>query len=360
MWRCVCVVSPARQDSLSAKLAVSALSLLVGFAICEAITRIVVGAPLIQRLPLMEVRANPSRGWEMVPGQTHYTHHHQVRVNALGLRGPEVERKRDGEIRVLALGDSMAYGQGVADDETLPHYLRIVLQKRDPLRRAWTVINAGHRGYNTTQELALLKELGELLQPDIVVVLWYWNDLHEVDIDTLYRSLIGRVTLDTDGQIEGWGWERVKWEAFQLLRRSALIMWVHDTLRDTHTQPMDVAVVEDGIARLGHHLDRLIEIVGSWQFRPLFVVVPDANALVGSHESEAIDARAMRMALERGIPSVRPIEPLVRLYKRTGQLPLVPYDGHYSAEANREMAEIIAEVILREVRVPSANSASLW
>jgi GDSL-like Lipase/Acylhydrolase family len=329
------------------KLVLVALSLMVGLTICEAIIRIFVGVPLVQRLPVMEIRANPNRGWGMVPGQTHYTHHYEVRVNSFGLRGPEFEPRRDGEIRVLALGDSMTYGQGVADDETLPHYLETILQKRDPLRRPWTVVNAGHRGYNTSQEIALLMEFGEVLKPDVVVVLWYWNDLHEFDIDALYRSLKGRVTLDTSGQIKGWGWERVKWEGLQLLRRSALIMYVHDALRDIRTKPMEVVFVEEGFEQLGRHLDRLVEIAGNWQFRPVFAVVPDPNVLVGSHESEAIDERAMRLASERNIPTVRLIEPLAALYKRTRQLPLVPFDGHYSAEANLGMAEVIADVLLR-------------
>src|SRR5215468_4839346 len=47
-----------------------------------------------------------------------------VRVNHLGLRGPEVEsRPRPGVHRVLVLGDSVVFGAGVAEDEALPAVL---------------------------------------------------------------------------------------------------------------------------------------------------------------------------------------------------------------------------------------------
>jgi hypothetical protein len=74
--------------------------------VAESAVRLVVGAPLAERLPVMMVRANPQRGWEMVPGE-HYTYQHRVRVNSLGLRGPELGTKALGERRILFLGDSL-------------------------------------------------------------------------------------------------------------------------------------------------------------------------------------------------------------------------------------------------------------
>ena len=343
-------VNPATKDPLWVKLVIVALSVFVGLVLCEAAIRLVAGSPLAQRLPVLEIRANPHRGYEMVPGQTHYMYHHEVHVNALGLRGPEVEPKRDGETRILALGDSMTYGQGVADDQTLPHYLGVVLAQRDRRGKPWTVVNAGHRAYDTRQELALLNELGERLKPDIVVLFWFWNDLYEIDIEAYYNRLLpkGRIAFDTKVRIEGWA--RVEWEAVELLRRSALIMFVHDAVRAVGAKPLDPTAVETGLERLARHLDRLVEIAQRSGFRPLFAVVPDPNVIVGSHQSKSIDARAERLALERGIWTVRLIEPLVTLYERTGRMPVVPYDGHYSAEANLGMAEVTADVVLRAVQ----------
>jgi hypothetical protein len=148
-----------------------ALALGASLLVAEIAVRVLAGSPLAERLPVMMVRANPRRGWEMVPGE-HYTYQHRVQVNSLGLRGPELAAKRPGERRILFLGDSLTYGQGVADDETVPAALERALAERAPQQR-WSVVNAGCRAYGTSHELGLLAELGARIQPDVVLLGWY-------------------------------------------------------------------------------------------------------------------------------------------------------------------------------------------
>ncbi len=66
------------------KLLAATLALLACFVVGEVLVRVLAEAPLSERLPILEVRANAVRGWEMLPGQTHYTYHYPVTVNALG------------------------------------------------------------------------------------------------------------------------------------------------------------------------------------------------------------------------------------------------------------------------------------
>src|SRR5262245_45976076 len=215
--------------------------------VAELLVRASVGAPLAERLPLLTVRANPRRGWEMVPGE-HYTYQHCVHVNSLGLRGPELGARGAGEERVLFLGDSLTYGQGVADDETVPAALARALAERDG-RHRWTVVNAGLRAYGTEQEVALLEELGARIQPDVVVLGWYWNDVSERPIQQTFESFQarGEFAFDTGGKLEGWA--RVSWQARELPRRSALVMLVHD-LFSPKNQLFPPDVVEQGFERL--------------------------------------------------------------------------------------------------------------
>jgi lysophospholipase L1-like esterase len=87
-------------------------------------------------------------------------------INANGLRGPEIEYARDPDrARVLLLGDSLVWGFGVADGQTLA----------DELARAWQpteVVNLGVAGYGTGQELMLLKHEGLRYQPDLVLLVF--------------------------------------------------------------------------------------------------------------------------------------------------------------------------------------------
>src|SRR5882672_198257 len=98
-------------------------STLVALAFAELATRALFGVPLPERLPIVEVRADARCGYVMVPDREAFTYGHPAHVNHLGLRGGDLEKKAPGEIRILCLGDSTTYGQGLADEDTLPALL---------------------------------------------------------------------------------------------------------------------------------------------------------------------------------------------------------------------------------------------
>jgi len=326
------------------RLAALGLSLVVSLALGELAVRSVVGAPLAERLPILMMRANPQRGWEMVPGKEHYTYQHLVHVNALGLRGPELGEKQPLERRVLALGDSLVYGQGVADGETLPVALESALRRLDP-QHAWTVVNAGHRAYDTRQELALLEELGERIQPDVVLLCWYWNDLNERNIERTYANLEhkGEVSFDTGNSVEGF--DRLRWRAQQLVRKSALFMLVHDIL-SSRAEPMSPEYVQKGLQRLGRYLERFRALAQRFGSTPVFVVIPDPNVLRGRKETQGMADRAAGLARERNLPVIELLSALEPLLAEDPRVPIVPFDGHYDPRANRAMGEFLAARLL--------------
>lgn len=331
--------STRRKKRLLAVLASIAASLVLG----ELAVRASVGAPLAERLPLLPVRANPFRGWEMVPGE-HYTYHHRVQVNSLGLRGPELAPKVPGERRVLFLGDSLTYGQGVGDDETVPFQLERALRARDP-QHAWSVVNGGMRAYGTAQELGLLEELGARIQPDLVVLGWYWNDVVERPIGPTYEAFRqrGEFAFDTGGRLEGLA--RLRWQLGQLFRRSALVMFVHD-LFSTKAGLFPPEQSEPGFQGLGGLLQRLQAQCAGLGADPVFVIFPDAKRLAGREDTRAYDERAAAAAFERGLPVIELLPALAPLFAARGRAPILPFDGHYDAEANRALAEHLAERLL--------------
>jgi len=221
----------------------------------------------------------------------------------------------------------------------------------DPEEREWTSVNAGHRSYDTRQELALLEELGPAIQPDVVVLFWYWNDLKERDIERTFTNLEprGEVSFDTGDRVEGWS--RVKWYSNELLRRSALVMFLHDLRRrGDPLRLLDDQQIQTGFARLPGYLDRLAELGRESGFVPVVAVIPDANALAGPHQSHEFDQRTLALARERGLSclDLRPsLEPLLR---ESEKLPVIPYDGHYAPRANAAMARAVAQRVLQVVQ----------
>ncbi len=323
------------------------IALGAGLSAGEVLVRAWFGVALEERLPLLEMRAHPTRGWSMVPSQDHFTYRHVVHVNTLGLRGAQVGPRRPGCPRVLALGDSLVYGQGVAEAETLPAYLQAELRRDDPAGRAWEVINGGHRAYDTGQELALFEELGASLRPDAVVLFWYWNDLVARDVAATYARLSGRgtVAFDTGRRMEGLA--LLSWELRQLLRRSALAMYAHDLLPARRSgQASDPVAWEAGLARLDGQLQRLRDAVGELGGVLVFCAVPDRRALLGEHPSTALAERALELAARRGIAAIDLAPALRALARSTGEVPVLPFDGHYRPEANRAMAEVVAGLLL--------------
>ena len=113
------------------------------------------------------------------------------RINSHGLRGREIAAAAPpGTVRLLMVGDSFTYGEGVEDDEAFSRKLEEILngtltKERGGLR--YETINAGVSGYNTHDEYVYLKNRWIDFNPDMVVIVFYLNDAYD---DSKFFSLI--------------------------------------------------------------------------------------------------------------------------------------------------------------------------
>jgi len=110
----------------------------------------------------------------------------RVRYNSAGLRGPEIpSHKRPGVPRVLFIGDSFVEGKQVPERSALTS----VMQESAAARgRPIEVINAGVSGAGTGEELILWEKLGRRLEPDVVVLGFFFNDVRN-NVDRRYWGL---------------------------------------------------------------------------------------------------------------------------------------------------------------------------
>lgn len=115
-------------------------------------------------------------------------------VNALGTRGPEVAVDKGGTFRILVLGDSVAFGEGVAAAEAFPALLESELAD---LPGGCQVLNAAVRGYTAWNEAAWFRERGAALDPDLVLVAACLNDV----VDPLLHWYWDAVPTVPDGAI---------------------------------------------------------------------------------------------------------------------------------------------------------------
>jgi len=110
------------------------------------------------------------------PGSNVITHGHTGRINNLGFRGTEQPiQKLPNTFRILVLGDSLTFGQGVEESEIYTSVLKKALVAK--LGPAIEVINTGVMGYSAADEMNLLNQIGELLKPDLILIGFYENDV---------------------------------------------------------------------------------------------------------------------------------------------------------------------------------------
>ena len=163
---------PSRKTRRPVPIAPLAANALLAFGGLAVAALTLVGAELLARrlAPsyLVDTRGlhvfSAAYGWAGRPGAVAPMGDGRVSLNRRGYRGRELPRPKAGErTRVVVLGDSVAFGFGVSDEQTFPHLLDV----RD---NGIEAANLAVAGYGPGQELLVLRRevLGE--DPDVVVL----------------------------------------------------------------------------------------------------------------------------------------------------------------------------------------------
>ena len=116
--------------------------------------------------------------WRLRPGLDLAWNDSTFRTNALGFRGPEVERpKSPMTFRVVVLGSSNTLAQGANDEDGYVRLLERWLAGRAGPARRVEVVNLAVSGYAPTQRLHRLATEVEALEPD-----WVLADASALDL----------------------------------------------------------------------------------------------------------------------------------------------------------------------------------
>lgn len=148
------------------------------------------------------------------------------RFNSMHMRGPE---PRGAERRVLLVGDSFTFGILLEEEDTYP----AILDRRATDRfgeQQVEVLNGGVPGFGLANYVAWLEELGDSVNPDVVVVFFNGGDIRRSVVSGLY-TLTDDGTLvandlprnglkDLANALPGYRWLIGHSELLQLLRRA--------------------------------------------------------------------------------------------------------------------------------------------
>jgi lysophospholipase L1-like esterase len=268
---------------------------------------------------------------------------YRVHVNALGLRGPEIERTPPpGRTRILALGDSMTFGYYLEEDETWPARLEALLRARG---RDVEVVNGGSGGWSIASETLFLEERALALEPDHVIVAFCANDIADLDRPgSVYEGQ--KQAVATGG---GALYEALVTSAIYELYLRAQVAWKH--WREQRSGELDHPLTSVDLpperaqelwVRYADWLDRLQRALAPRGIPLTLVYLPDVYKLANGIPADD-EVRLRALASERGIAFVSPLGdfaggPLDELFLR-------PLDDHLAPAGAELVARAVAEAM---------------
>jgi len=250
-------------------------------------------------------------------------------------RGEPAPPRRDGEFRVLCLGDSATYGVGVQTDQSWPQRAQAGLEPHTS--RDLRFINHGVPGYSTFQAMAWLEREGRALKPDLVLFASCHNDCS--DSDEADPDWIGRTP-----------WQRSLRRAWmsptltQLLRSLTL-----PPPRDPGIPARQRAGFRVSLEQRRAALDRALEVCREEEVPLVLVLMPQA---LRPWPADAYIRDFRRYARENGLPLADGQQAAEEAENWSALFP--PGDiVHPTAEGQREVARAVAGLLRLEGLVPS-------
>jgi len=326
-------------------LALVAISLALAGGVSELVLRARYGAPPAWTFPQESYVADAELGYWPAPDQVAFTHDHPVEINSLGLRDRDYSQlPPPGVRRLLALGDSQTFGNGLALEDTWPKHLEQQLQ-RGGGRVGWEVVNAGLAGSATWQQEIILKRVDDAYASHGFVVGFYVNDI---------VPLPGSPEISATGLTNTWSKR-----AAYLLKRSAVLLaawqarhairawlsgerssWEERILTGEPDSRIEagwrqVELSLEGMKRFADERD-----LGFW-----IVALPRRDQIAGAQAGRAYQQRLAEISARLGIQLVDALPALEASYAEHGERLFVPWDGHNSSLANAVIAAELARSI---------------
>jgi hypothetical protein len=203
-------------------------------------------------------------GWVLTPNNSFRTNGRISTINSMGFRSPEIDLK---EKHIIIVGDSVSFGAGLGDKDTLSYELGKKLKE-------FQVLNFSIPGYGVGQYyLTLKKHINKTNPALVVVVIFTGNDMQETRKDNLFG--IGKPWFKITGNnIKVVNKSLPRYSCTNLLSRS----WTISALRLNHLAEKICENNEykgiNAIIQMEKILLKIYELVSSKNASLLFILSP--------------------------------------------------------------------------------------
>jgi lysophospholipase L1-like esterase len=254
-----------------------------------------------------------------------------------------------GQPRILFVGDSYTFGQGVSNNETFQHILG-----RDYLQ-GWEVMNFGVPGYGAGQMLLLFERVGAAYRPDVVVLGFFDRGFNRTLLR--FRGYSKPYFMLSDGKLELFGTPVIAPEELYRLYETGerrFGSWNHSYVaaeigRAIIRNFSNLHVSREGpvwqlIAAILARFDRSVREAGA---QPFLLIIPDRP---GSTRRERLYQQLNDLAQEEatalGMPVLSVRDALSREDVSTIHRPR-EIGGHLSARGHELVAQQLAAALAR-------------
>lgn len=250
--------------------------------------------------------------------------------NSKGIRGKkEYGYGKSSKKRILILGDSFTFGEGVSDNETYPYYLQLALPFIE-------IINFGVHGYGHDQMLIYFREEGIKYKPDILILGFVGDDMNRNILEfrdypkPKFEILNGKLKLKNPHITEAK--EFIKKEPF----RSRFVDLL-SLIYQSYMQKMGLNYKKaEGVTTA--ILDEIVDVAHQINAIPVFVYLPVGNEMSVFNNKLRQEEYLSRYCMDRGVYylSLKP----GFLAKANSGIALKT-EGHWGAKENQIAAQVI-------------------
>jgi len=273
----------------------------------------------------------------------------EVRENRHGFRGAEFSTaKAEGVYRVVVIGDSFTWGNGVPEKARLSNILDAELR-----RRGVEVLNLGFPGNNWNEHVATLERKALPLKPDFVLLQWGVNDV-ELDRDVNRRPRVPPLITSRE-----WHDAMHRSSALYTLLNQAWVRYqvtrdmgsAYDNyMRGLYTDPQS-----EGAVHAETQMRRFIAIAREHDVPVAIILFPDTNVpLRADYPYRFLHERVLATCKDEGIACIDML-PRFAVVQDPRTLWASLLDAHPSAKANRMAADEVLATVARTWGRPPAS-----
>jgi hypothetical protein len=252
-------------------------------------------------------------------------------TNNYGFRGPDIHiEKSSGTKRLVLLGDSFTFGEGVKWEDAFPHHVARLVQESTSTKTE--VLDMATSAWTTLDEVHYLEQMGVKFSPDLVVVVFVLNDAERA------------------GGLDLWDNFWIRHEATQM-EWSYFGSWVYNTIERELDGRRYTRALNDYALGFSQewqtclselvHGKQVAESVGS---RYMVCIFPFMVELNDHHPFTKIHQMVAEHCRKNGIP----VLDLLEAFKGQSyqSLWVHPTDQHPNEEGHRIAAEALAAYII--------------